>query len=119
MTDAEHGQPQQLSVVTTTTEGIRVLSLAGEIDHHTAPALRQALNASGTAHSRIVVDMRQVTFMDSTGINILINTHRTLTRAGGWLRLTGPTPPVQRVLQLVGIDRLIDCHDTLHHALNP
>ncbi|TQJ92554.1 STAS domain-containing protein [Streptomyces sp. SLBN-31] len=118
MTDTEHiAQAGHLSVVATDADGIRVLSLAGEIDHHTGDTLRQALEASGTAHSRVVVDMRQVTFMDSSGINILITAHHSLNEAGGWLRLAAVGPSVMRTLQIIGLDALIDCRETLQQAL--
>jgi len=110
-------QPEQLSIVATTTDGIHVLTGAGEIDHHTGDTLSQALNFSGTPRPRVVVDLRQVTFMDSSGINIFIAAHRTLTDAGGWLRLASPTDAVLRTLQLVGLDTVIDCRETLDHAL--
>ncbi|MFF2205071.1 STAS domain-containing protein [Streptomyces sp. NPDC058145] len=58
-----------------------------------------------------------MTFMDSTGINILIAAHRALTQAVGWLRLARPTGAVLRTLLLVGLDTVIDCHETLHQAL--
>ncbi|WDM16512.1 STAS domain-containing protein [Streptomyces lavenduligriseus] len=118
-TRIEHaGQAGHLSVVTTTTDdGIRVLTLAGEIDHHTGDTLRHALDASGTPRPRIVADMRQVTFMDSSGINILIAAHRALSEAGGWLRLAAAGESVRRTLSIVGVDALIDCHETLRHAL--
>ncbi|MFI8194739.1 STAS domain-containing protein [Streptomyces sp. NPDC085946] len=103
----------------TATGGIRVLTVAGEIDHHTGDRLRQALDVTDTTRPRIVIDMRRVAFMDSSGINILIAAHQNITAAGGWLRLAGPTPAVRRVLQLVGINQLLDCRDTLHHALKP
>ncbi|MFF7756019.1 STAS domain-containing protein [Streptomyces sp. NPDC007971] len=57
--------------------------MAGEIDHHTGDALSQALDFSGMPCPRVVMDLRQVAFMDSTGINILIAAHRALTEAGG------------------------------------
>lgn len=38
--------------------------------------------------------------------------------AGGWLRLAGPTEPVLRTMRLVGLDQIIDCHPTVHHALD-
>ncbi|MEU3525857.1 STAS domain-containing protein [Streptomyces sp. NPDC038707] len=118
MTRAEHaGQAGRLSVVTTATDGIRVLTLAGEIDHHTGDTLRQALDASGTPRPRIVADMRQVTFMDSSGINILIAAHRALGEAGGWLRLAAVGESVMRTLSIVGVDAVIDCRQTLRHAL--
>ncbi|KAF3463306.1 STAS domain-containing protein [Streptomyces sp. Tu 3180] len=112
-------QPGGLSVTATATDGIRVLTAVGEIDHHTGQSLQQALDVTGTTRPRIVIDLRQVTFLDSSGINLLITAHQHTTQAGGRLRLAGPTPPVQRVLQLVGVDQLIDCRETLHHALTP
>ncbi|MEU3342221.1 STAS domain-containing protein [Streptomyces sp. NPDC006668] len=105
----------RLSVVSTHADGILVLSLAGEIDHDTGPILRQALS---DADPRIVVDLSQVTFMDSTGINILIAAHNALAQAGGWLRLAAPTRTVLRTLQIVGVDAVIDCRETLRQALS-
>ncbi|MEE1758808.1 MULTISPECIES: STAS domain-containing protein [unclassified Streptomyces] len=119
MADTEHAeQPGQLSVVSTASEGVRVVTLAGEIDHHTGEAMRQALDVTGTAGPCVVVDMRGVSFMDSTGINILIAAHRNLTEAGGWLRLAAVTEAVLRTIQIVGVDSVIDCHDTLRQALD-
>ncbi|MFJ5999947.1 STAS domain-containing protein [Streptomyces sp. NPDC092370] len=111
-------QPGQLSVVSAVTDGIRVLTLAGEIDHDTGQSLRQALDVSGVPRPRIVVDLSRVTFMDSTGINIFIAAHRTLTEAGGWIRLTAPGEAVMRTLQIVGVDTVIDCSETLRQALS-
>ncbi|MGW2709329.1 STAS domain-containing protein [Streptomyces sp. NPDC001356] len=118
MTGTEHvGQTGQLSVETTVTDGIRVLALAGEIDHHTGDTLRQALDTSHTPRPRVVVDMRQVTFMDSSGINILIAAHQALSEAGGWLRLAAVGASVMRIISLVGVDAVIDCRETLRQAL--
>ncbi|MEU4038979.1 STAS domain-containing protein [Streptomyces collinus] len=110
-------QPDRLQVTGDATDEIQVLTPAGEIDHHTGDALRQALDAISTPRPRVVVDLHQVTFMDSSGINILIVAHRALTDAGGWLRLARPTAPVLRTLQIVGIDTVIGCHTTLPEAL--
>ncbi|MFG2359020.1 STAS domain-containing protein [Streptomyces sp. NPDC048521] len=119
MTDTEQaGRPGGLSVVATATDGIRMLSLAGEIDHHTCDQLRQALEVPDDK-PRIVIDLRRVTFMDSSGINVLIASYQAVTQAGGWLRLAAPTDSVLRVLQLVGVDDLIECHPTVRQALTP
>ncbi|MFG2266567.1 STAS domain-containing protein [Streptomyces sp. NPDC048720] len=111
-------QAGHLTVATTTTDGIRILTLSGEIDHHTGDTLRQALDTPDTPRPRFVADMQQVTFMDSSGINILIHAHNTLSEAGGWLRLADTSESVMRTLSLVGIDTLIDCRETLHQALS-
>ncbi|MET8012911.1 STAS domain-containing protein [Streptomyces sp. NPDC005271] len=118
MADTEQAvQLEQLSLVATVTHGIHVLTVAGEIDHHTGDVLSQALDLSGTPRPRVVVDLRQVAFMDSSGINIFIAAHRALSEASGWLRLASPTDAVLRTLQLVGLDTVIDCREPLDDAL--
>ncbi|MFJ6530566.1 STAS domain-containing protein [Streptomyces longwoodensis] len=120
MTDREQvGNLGKLTVVAAATDGIRVLSPAGEIDYTNAETLRQALDVTGITRPRIVVDLRQVTFMDSTGVNILIAAYQAVTAAEGWIRLAAPTQAVLRVLQLVGIDSFIACRPTLREALTP
>ncbi|OSP43262.1 anti-anti-sigma factor [Streptomyces sp. 13-12-16] len=123
MTDAQSTEQAPhpgsgLSVTATTAHDACVLTLAGEIDHDTGETLRHALDPSLTGRPRIVADLRQVTFMDSSGINILLTAHHTATAAGGWLRLAAPTPAVLRTLQIVGLDQIIDCRPTLQDALD-
>ncbi|WP_411076087.1 STAS domain-containing protein [Streptomyces sp. cmx-4-7] len=114
MTETEKTEhPGRLSVVATAADSIHVVSLTGEIDHTTGDLLRQALAVPDASPPRVVADMRQVTFMDSSGINILIAAHHTLTQAGGWLRLAGATTAVMRTISIVGLDSVIDCHETL------
>ncbi|MEU4310887.1 STAS domain-containing protein [Streptomyces rochei] len=118
MTDNERPeQPDRLSIATTVTDGVRVVTVAGEIDQSNSAQLTRALRADGPGLSGIVIDMGRVTFMDSSGLNVLIAAHQDLTAAGGWLRLAAPTAAVLRVLQLVGVDQLIECHPTLTQAL--
>ncbi|MER7930696.1 STAS domain-containing protein [Streptomyces sp. NPDC096057] len=120
MTDTGHTTAAGgLSAVTSESDGIRVISLEGEIDHHNGSVLQQALHASADRGPRVVLDLGGVLFMDSTGVNLLIAAHRDLTKAGGWLRLAAPTPAVLRPIRLVGIDTFIECHPTLSRALHP
>lgn len=113
-------EPGPLSVAAATTDGIHVLTVAGEIDHDTAPPLRQALDLSRLGSPpRIVIDMRQVTFMDSTGINLLITARRATTAQHGWLRLAHVPDSVMHTLRIVELDTIIDCHPTLRDALHP
>ncbi|MFE9451894.1 STAS domain-containing protein [Streptomyces sp. NPDC006739] len=118
MADTEQtAQPGPLTVVSTTTDGIRVVTVAGEIDHHTGQALGQALDVSGTPRPRIVVDLSQVTFLDSSGINLFIAAHHAVAEADGWIRLAAPTEAVMRTLRIVGVDAVIDCRESLRQAL--
>ncbi|MFF9149084.1 STAS domain-containing protein [Streptomyces sp. NPDC055051] len=97
-------------------DGVRVVSLSGEIDHVTGDTLRDALHVSGP-RPRIVADFTRVTFMDSSGINILITAHQELTEADGWLRLASPSSAVHRTITIVGLDAVIDCHPGVTEAL--
>ncbi len=101
----------------TTPTGTRVLSPAGEIDHHSADTLHQALAASRTPAPRTVLDFREVTFMNSTGINILISAHQNTQAHGGQLRLAHVPPPVMDVLRIVGLDEILPLYPTLDLAL--
>lgn len=112
------GQPERLSVRTDVVDGTLVVAVAGEIDHQTGGSLREALEPPQGAAPRVVVDLGDVTFMDSSGINILIAVHSALAESGGWLRLAGAAPGVLRVIQLVGIDGFIDCRPTVQQALD-
>jgi len=118
MVDTEQaGQPGQLSVRTDVVDGTLVVTAAGEIDQQTAGSLREALDLPDGVAPHVVLDLSQVTFMDSSGINILLAVHQTLAQADGWLRLAGTAPSVLRIIQLVGIDGVIDCCPTVQQAL--
>ncbi|MEU9572470.1 STAS domain-containing protein [Streptomyces massasporeus] len=101
-------------------EGIRVVTLRGEIDHDVQDVLSEALIVDdGAVPPRMVADLSDVTFMDSSGINVFVATHQQVSSADGWVRIAGAQPSVLRVLQLVGVDTLITCHPTTEQALRP
>ncbi|MER8160435.1 STAS domain-containing protein [Streptomyces sp. NPDC094472] len=89
-------------------EGWAVLVLAGEVDLALAPALREGVDAvAGEGQSWIVLDLEQVTFMDSAGLGVVVYGMRRAEAHGGRLRLAGPGAQVRRLLQLTGADAVI------------
>ncbi|MFF7241726.1 STAS domain-containing protein [Streptomyces collinus] len=117
--ETEHPyQPQPLTAASTTVDGVTVVTVTGEIDHHSAAPLTRALHPDGLGkRPRVVVDMRQVTFTDSSGINVLLTAHRDLTQADGWLRLASVQESVMRTLKIVGVDMIVPCRPSLDDAL--
>ncbi|MFF2997993.1 STAS domain-containing protein [Streptomyces sp. NPDC057950] len=110
--------PRLSATRSTTAEGIAVLALRGEIDFTTGTEVQRALlGPDGEAAARTVVELSQVTFMDSSGINALIGAHHAATALQGWVRLAAPSPSILRVLQIVGLDTVITCYPTLQQAL--
>jgi stage II sporulation protein AA (anti-sigma F factor antagonist) len=110
-------QAEQLSVRSTEVGGVRLLTLAGEIDHATGGPLRTALLERAEVSPHVVVDLGRVTFMDSSGINVFIAAHHALSAAGGWLRLAAAGNEVLRTLRIVGVDMVITCPATVEEAL--
>ncbi|MDL5199209.1 STAS domain-containing protein [Streptomyces sp. ALI-76-A] len=120
MTDSQKpATPGQLSIDHTAVDDVQVVTLRGEIDHTVTKELSEVLlSHDGATPPRTVVDLSGVTFMDSSGINVLITVHRTARDAQGWLRLAGTQEPVLRVLQLVGLDGVIPRHPTVEQAMS-
>ena len=78
------------------------LALSGEIDAHTAGLLRDALvEAQGT--DDLLVDFSGVTFIDSSGLRVVLELHQNLDRDGRRLVLIDPSRPVTRLLELTGL----------------
>ncbi|MFD0070393.1 anti-sigma factor antagonist, partial [Streptomyces sp. NPDC127574] len=67
---------------------------------------------------RTVVDLGGVTFMDSSGLGAIIATYRSAQDSNGWIRIAAPTEPVLRVMQIIGLDTIIDCYPSSEQALN-
>jgi anti-anti-sigma factor len=77
----------------------------GELDVVSAPSMeRQLIDAlEETQPARLIVDMRDLTFLDSTGINVLVRTHQLLAAAGGQLLLQSPSDFACHVLTIAGL----------------
>ncbi|MGC2997912.1 STAS domain-containing protein [Streptomyces sp. G35A] len=103
----------------TTPDGVHVVVLAGDIDHTTASIFHHALTASDGSAPRAVVDFRDVTFMDSSGINVLVAANNSARSRGGWLRLARTPTPVLDLLRIVGLDTILPLYPTLEGALAP
>src|SRR5919204_1422304 len=93
-----------------------VLSLAGELDLADAPALREALRrAVERASKRLVVDLTQVTFVDSTILGALVEARSAL--GGDAFALAAPGLEVRRALEISGLDRHFRVYETVSSAL--
>jgi anti-anti-sigma factor len=95
-----------------------VVSASGEIDITNAEGFRDAmLTALNAGAAALVVDMTSTTFLDSAGVTALVRAARRATATDATLRLAVTAPSVLRVLNLVGIDRLISVYPGLPGAL--
>ena len=96
-----------LSLTATQLDGQgHLVTVAGDVDIATAPQLAEYLVTftDGT----VTVDLSQVAFLDSSGMNALLAAHRHLERRESRLTIRGATPIVRRVLQISGLDQVLN-----------
>jgi anti-sigma B factor antagonist len=110
-----------LDLQVATTAGYTVVEVGGEVDVATAPQLRACLDQAINAGSpRLVVDLRQASFIDSIGLGVLIGARRHLLAHPGHdgsVQLVCAEGLVLRVLRLTGLDGIFALHATLSDAL--
>ena len=82
--------------------------LIGELDHHAAADLRQKIDAATLScrPRRLTIDLSRLSFMDSSGIGLIMGRYRLMCSLEGQLRLTGTTPQMERMIRLAGLDKL-------------
>ena len=81
-----------------------VLVLVGELDPHTAPSLRDHLtSAVGDTTTEVVLDVGGLTFIDSSGLRVIIAAHKDMEGRGGRLVLRSPTATTRRLLDITGL----------------
>lgn len=82
--------------------------LDGEIDHHTARNIREEIDAAVELNmpSLLILDFSEVSFMDSSGIGLVMGRYRNLIKSGAELHITGTPPNIYKVMRLAGLEKL-------------
>ncbi len=97
-------------------DGSIVVSLAGELDLYNAQTVREALLACcAESPERLIVDLSNVKFIDSTALGVLIEARTRMQNRRGFL-LAAPALETRRALEISGLDRHFSVHDSLDAA---
>ena len=88
--------------------------LCGEIDHCAAESLRNEIEMQIVRRNakRLILDFSQVTFMDSSGVGMIIERYKTMHARGGSVAACGLQPPIDRLFHLAGLHRIIAITET-------
>lgn len=86
-------------------DGALFAYLVGEIDHHAAQRLRQAIDArlALAAPARLILDFGGVTFMDSSGVGLILGRQKRMRELGGVLVIQRPPAQIQKMLELARV----------------
>lgn len=107
----------QLEVRTRTTASGPVIELAGELDHDSAPEIRDILPGLAIEPGQqLVVDLGGLTFCDSTGLTILIAARNIALAAHSTIVLTAVPDRVSRILGIVGLDQVLPTQPSVQAA---
>jgi anti-sigma B factor antagonist len=105
--------------VQTRQEGeVAVLAASGEVDVYTAPDLDRAITETlGDGRSRLVIDLSGVSFLDSTGLGVLVKGLKGAREADGWLHLVVTAERIRKIFDITGLDAAMPLFDTVDDAL--
>jgi anti-sigma B factor antagonist len=104
---------------TDTRDGFAVIALGGRLTATGAPLLRNAVSdLIAAGHSRIVIDMGAVQFVDSSGLGALVGGLKSARVAGGDLRIAAVPDVVRTVLNLTNLDRVLRDYPTPESAFD-
>ncbi len=89
--------------------GAAIAVLSGEIDHHSARDMRAELDRFiiTMQPELMAMDFGGITFMDSSGVGLIMGRSKLLRECGGRLEIHNPQPYIRRVLKLSGLERIV------------
>jgi anti-sigma B factor antagonist len=96
-----------------------VITVTGEIDLFTAPEFKQRMSALIDAgRSRLVVDLTETTFIDSSSLGVLIGAHRRLKLRGGALLVVSDNEAITKTFKITGLDGVFTLTSSVDEALS-
>jgi anti-sigma B factor antagonist len=107
-----------LSLSTRAEGGRTVVEVSGEIDVYTAPKLREQIaELVDAGRHDIVVDMRRVEFLDSTGLGVLVGGLKRIRQHDGSMRLVCTQERILKIFRITGLTKVFPIHESVATAV--
>jgi anti-sigma B factor antagonist len=105
--------PTGFSISISDRDGRAVVVIRGELDLATAPELEAAIQGRLDEGQDVVVDLRELEFMDSTGLRVLVSAHARVEGTEQRFLIVRPLPgaPIERILAVAGVEQVLDLVD--------
>lgn len=99
--------------------GSAVVAVVGEIDLFTAPEFKLAVQAAiNGGHDRVIIDLSEVTFIDSSSLGVLIGAHRRLKARHGTMTVVTANEAILKTFQITGLDGVFEIAPSLADVLD-
>jgi anti-anti-sigma factor len=106
------------AAVASLTRELTLVSVSGELDLHTAGCLQARIEEADTVGARtVLVDLSEISFIDSSALEVLVRESKLLEDRGHSLVLVTNDPRTRRILEVTGLDRVLRAYATLQDAL--
>ncbi len=92
-------------------DGAAVVSVTGDVDLVSAPHLREVMEEALGRSSHLIVDVGGMTFIDSSGLSVLVHVHRQAADAGGSMTVRRPSPTLKRLLSITHLETVLVVDD--------
>lgn len=108
-----------LRITTAVQDGGPVVRVSGEVDLRTSPQLREVLlKVAQKNPERLIIDLSDVGYMDSSGVGTMVEIKRLIERGGGRLVLVALQPRVRSVFEVTQLDRFFDIAADINDAMH-
>lgn len=100
-------------------DGVLEIKLTGEIDHHSAVSVRSEIDGLifDLRPQKVVLDLSEISFMDSSGLGLIMGRYSLIKEFGGTLSLRAPTVAVMKILSLAGMERMIKVEKSIKEEI--
>ena len=97
-----------------------IMQISGEIDHRYATQIRREADRKIVTYpdKPFIIDLTDVSFMDSSGIGVIIGRYKLVTSFGQKVYIVSQNPTVEKILAMSGIKKIINVYSTLSEAKN-
>lgn len=91
-------------------EGTLTVHLRGTVDHHTVRPVREKIDVMIAQHRPhlVILEMKEISFMDSSGLGLILGRYTRIADVGGRLTLRGVSDEIMRILTLAGVEKMIE-----------
>jgi anti-sigma B factor antagonist len=111
-TPSELDRDPDLRIDVEKSDGRAIVQVSGEIDVYTAPRLREnLLRLAGDQH--LIVDLTEVSFLDSTALGVLVGAMKRQREAGGAMSIVTTGTRIRRLFEITGLDRVFTLYDSV------